>query len=149
MRGYDAGKKVNGRKRHLLVDTMGLILTVVVHAADVQDRDGAKLVLEKVKDHLSRLKLIWADGSYAGQLVDWVKSTYGWILEIVKRTDDVKGFQVLPRRWVIERTFAWLGKYRRLSRDYELLPETSGAWIYSAMIHIMARRLAHAQTAGP
>ena len=128
---------------------MGLILTVVVHAADVQDRDGAKLVLEKVKDHLSRLKLIWADGSYAGQLVDWVKSTYGWILEIVKRTDDVKGFQVLPRRWVIERTFAWLGKYRRLSRDYELLPETSGAWIYSAMIHIMARRLAHAQTAGP
>jgi len=149
VRGYDAGKKVNGRKRHLLVDTMGLILTVVVHAADVQDRDGAKLVLEKVKDHLSRLKLIWADGSYAGQLVDWVKSTYGWILEIVKRTDDVKGFQVLPRRWVIERTFAWLGKYRRLSRDYELLPETSGAWIYSAMIHIMARRLAHAQTAGP
>ena len=149
MRGYDAGKKVNGRKRHLLVDTMGLILTVVVHAADVQDRDGAKLVLEKVKDHLSRLRLIWADGIYAGQLVDWVKTTCGWILEIVKRTDDVKGFQVLPRRWVVERTFAWLGKYRRLSKDYELLPKTGEAWIYGAMIHIMARRLARAQTTGP
>jgi putative transposase len=128
---------------------MGLILMVVVHAADVQDRDGAKLVLEKVKDQFSRLKLIWADGIYAGQLVDWVKSTCGWILEIVKRLDGVKGFQVLPRRWVVERTFAWLGKYRRLSKDYEFLSETSEAWIYGAMIHVMVRRLARVQTAGP
>ena len=99
VRGYDAGKKVKGRKRHILVDTMGLLLMVVVHTADIQDRDGAKQVLEKVKATLSRLILIWADGGYAGQLVDWVKARCGWILEIVKRNDDIKGFQVLPHRW--------------------------------------------------
>lgn len=114
---------------------------VVVHAASIQDRDGAKLVLDKVKDRLPRLRLIWADGGYAGQLVDWVKTACGWVLEIVKRPDDVKGFRVLPRRWVVERTFAWLGKYRRLSKDYESLPETSEALIYTAMIHVMVRRL--------
>jgi putative transposase len=114
---------------------------VVVHAASIQDRDGAKLVLDKVKDRLPRLRLIWADGGYAGQLVDWVKTACSWVLEIVKRPDDVKGFRVLPRRWVVERTFAWLGKYRRLSKDYESLPETSEALIYAAMIHVMVRRL--------
>jgi len=122
---------------------------VVVHAASVQDRDGAKLVLGKVKGCLPRLRLIWADGIYAGQLVEWVKTICGWVLEIIKRTDDVTGFQVLPRRWVVERTFAWLGKYRRLSKDYEYLPETSEAWIYAAMIHVMVRRLARLQTASP
>jgi len=148
-RGYDAGKKVNGRKRHLLVDTLGLILMVVVHAANIQDPAGAKLVFEKVKGRLPRLQLIWADGIYTGSLIEWVKTVCGWVLSIVKRTDDVKGFQVLPRRWVVERTFAWLGKYRRLSKDYELLPETSEAWIYAAMIHVMVRRLARVHTAGP
>jgi putative transposase len=140
-RGYDAAKKVKGRKRHILVDTIGLLLIVVVHTANIQDRDGAKLVLEQIKGTFSRLELIWADAGYSGQLVDWVNSVCGWILEIVKRSDDVKGFQVLPRRWVVERTFGWLGRYRRLSKDYEGLTESSQAFIYAAMIHIMIRRL--------
>jgi putative transposase len=127
------------------VDVLGLVLVAVVHPADVQDRDGAKLVLEKVKDKLPRLALIWADGGYAGQLIAWVKTTCNWVLEIVKRSDDMKGFVVLPRRWVVERTFAWLGKYRRLSKDYEALPETSEAMIYAAMTHLMLRRLAKNQ----
>jgi len=141
VRGYDAGKKVNGRKRHLLVDTLGLVLMVIVHAANIQDRDGAKLLLEKAKERFPRLRLIWADGGYAGKLVDWVKSVCHRVLEIVKRSDDVKGFQVLPHRWVVERTFGWLGRYRRLSKDYEELPESSEAMIYIAMIHLMVRRL--------
>lgn len=141
-RGYDAGKKVKGRKRHILVDTMGLILLVVVHVASLQDRDGAKLVLTKAKEKCSRLKLIWADGGYAGKLIEWVKETCLWLLEIVKRNDDVKGFQVLPHRWVVERTFGWLGRYRRLSKDYEGLIATSEAMVYATMIHIMVRRLA-------
>ncbi len=141
-RGYDAGKKVKGRKRHLLVDTIGLILLVVVTPADVQDRDGAKLVFQEIRNRFPRLKLIWADGGYRGKLIVWTKVVLNCILEIVKRNDDVKGFQVLPRRWVVERTFGWLGNYRRLSKDYEILPETSEAMIYAAMIHIMTRRLA-------
>ncbi len=150
IRGYDAGKKVKGRKRHILVDTMGLLLMVIVHAADIQDRDGAKLLLNKVKGSFSRLRLIWADGGYAGKLVDWVLNIHGWTLEIVKRDKGVKGFQVLPRRWVVERTFAWLGRYRRLSKDYEVLTETSEAMIYACMVHLMVRRLAlPVQPAGP
>ena len=141
VRGYDAGKKVKGRKRHILVDTIGLLLIVVVHTANIQDRDGAKLVLEQVKDLFPRLELIWADAGYSGKLVDWVNSVCGWMLEIVKRSDDIKGFQVLPRRWVVERTFGWLGRYRRLSKDYEGLTESSQALIYAAMIHIMVKRL--------
>lgn len=122
----------------------------MVHAADAQDRDGARLVLNRVSHSLPRLRLIWADGGYAGQLVDWVQQTLGWVLEIVKRPRDVQGFHVLPRRWVVERTFAWLGRYRRLSKDYEYLCETSEALIYLAMIRLMARRLArHSQASGP
>lgn len=143
IRGYDAAKKVKGRKRHILVDTMGLLLMVLVHAADVQDRDGAKLLLVKVKQCFSRLRLIWADAGYAGKLISWVLTNCDWVLEIVRRSDDVKGFQVLPRRWVVERTFAWFGRYRRLSKDYETLPETSEAMIYAAMSRLMVRRLAH------
>jgi len=140
-RGYDAGKKVNGRKRHILVDTLGLLLAVVVHGADIQDRDGAKLVLEKVRHCLPRLQLIWADGGYAGQLIAWVGKHCGWFLQTVLRPVGVKGFVVLPRRWVVERTFGWLGRYRRLSKDYERLPETSETLIYIAMIHRMSRYL--------
>jgi putative transposase len=139
--GYDAGKKVSGRKRHLLVDALGLLLAVVVHPADIQDRDGAKLVLEKMRGRLPRLQLIWADGGYAGQLIQWVQTRCGWILQTVLRPVGVKGFVVLPRRWVVERTFAWLGRYRRLSKDYERLPETSETIIYIAMIHRMSRNL--------
>jgi putative transposase len=140
-RGYDAGKKVKGRKRHLLVDTMGLVLLVVVHAASLQDRDGAKLLLAKATGLFPRLHRIWADGGYAGKLIGWVQATCGWTLEIIKRNDVVKGFKLLPRRWVVERTFGWLGRYRRLSKDYERLPESSEAMVYWAMTRLMARRL--------
>jgi len=120
---------------------MGLLLAVVVHAANIQDRDGAKLVLAQLVGKFSRLKLIWADGGYAGQLIDWTRALGHWILEIVKRSDDMTGFQVLPRRWIVERTFAWFGRYRRLSKDYETLTESSEAVIYLAMTHLMLRRL--------
>jgi putative transposase len=143
--GYDAGKKIKGRKRHLLVDTMGLVLLVVVHAANIQDRDGARLLLAKAKGRFPRLKRIWADGGYAGQLIGWVQETCSWVLEIIKRSDAVKGFKLLPRRWVVERTFGWLGRYRRLSKDYERLPESSEAMVYWAMIRLMARRLSRQQ----
>ncbi|MGI5992284.1 MAG: IS5 family transposase [Methanosarcina sp.] len=145
VRGYDAGKKIKGkkgRKRHILVDTIGLLLIVVVHTANIQDRDGAKLVLEQVKGTFSRLQLIWADAGYSGKLVDWTKEVCGWVLEIVKRNDDVKGFKVLPHRWIVERTFEWLGMYRRLSKNYEGLTESGQALIYAAMIHIMIRIMA-------
>ena len=143
--GYDAGKKINGRKRHLLVDTMGLVLMVVVHTANIQDRDGARLLLAKAKGLFPRLQRIWADGGYAGKLISWVQETCGWVLEIIKRNDAVKGFKLLPRRWVVERTFGWLGRYRRLSKDYERLPGSSEAMVYWAMTRLMVRRLARQQ----
>ena len=120
---------------------MGLLLAVVVHSAHLQDRDGAKLVLAQLVGKFSRLKLIWADGGYAGKLIEWTQEVGHWILEIVKRRDDVTGFQVLPKRWIVERTFAWFGRYRRLSKDYETLTDSSEAIIYLAMIHLMLRRL--------
>ncbi len=141
--GYDAGKKINGRKRHILVDTMGLLLMVVVHAASIQDRDGAKLVFDKIQYFFPKLYLIWADGGYAGKLVNWARHFIGCLIEIVKPDANTSGFKVLPRRWVVERTFAWLGRYRRLSKDYEYYPETSETMIYAAMTHFMLRRLAH------
>lgn len=142
-RGYDAGKKVNGRKRHIITDTIGNLLAVVVHAADIQDRDGAKLVLKKLSaETKARLQKIWADGGYRGQLVEWVKEHLESILDIVARDPEQKGFQVLPRRWVVERTFAWLGRYRRLSKDYEKCTHSSEGVVYIASIHTMLRRLA-------
>lgn len=127
---------------------MGLLLVVVVHAASVQDRDGAKLVLERLKNTFSRLRLVWADGGYAGKLVDWMKclrARSGLRLEIVRRPDNLKGFKVLPRRWVVERTFGWLGRHRRLSKDYEYLTASSECMIRIAMIGLMARRLSTAK----
>ena len=118
------------------------MLAVVVHAANVQDRDGAKLVLALLKGRFGRLKLIWADGGYAGQLIEWTWKLGRWVLEIVKRSDDVTGFAVLPKRWIVERTFAWLGRSRRHSKDYEQTTESSVAMIQISMIHLMARRLA-------
>ncbi len=132
---------MTGRKRHIVVDTIGLLLAVVVHPADIQDRDGAKLVLSKLIGRFPRLKVIWADAGYAGQLVDWALIMAGWLLEIVKRPKDSHRFEVVPRRWVVERTLAWLGRCRRLSKDYEELPQSSEAWVYIAMIHLMLRRL--------
>ena len=121
-----------------------MVLAVVVHAANIQDRDGAKRGLALLKDRFGRLKLIWADGGYAGQLIGWVKDLGGWLLQIVKRCDDVKGFVILPKRWIVERTFGWFGRYRRLSKDYEALTDSSESMIYLAMIHLMVRRLSPA-----
>jgi putative transposase len=123
------------------VDTLGLIWGLVVHSASVQDRDGAKLVLETVQGKLPRLKLIWADGGYAGQLIDWVKQACGWGLEIVKRSENAQGFELLKKRWIVERTLGWFGWYRRLSKDYEELTINSEAMIRVCMIHRMLRHL--------
>ena len=123
---------------------MGLLIDVVVHAANLQDRDGSKLVFRKFKKSGSSLKLIWADGGYAGKLISWVRRVCKCKLEIVKRSDDIKGFKVLPRRWVVERTFGWFGRYRRLSKDYEFSTDTSETMIVVAMTHLMLRRLADA-----
>jgi putative transposase len=125
-----------------------LLLAVVVTAASVQDRDGAKQVLAVLRHQCSRLRRIWADGAYAGALVDWVWSLRSWRkirLEITKRSDTAKGFEVSPKRWIVERTLGWFNRYRRLSKDYEFLPETSEAVIYVVMIHLMIRRLARSQ----
>ena len=148
-RGYDAGKQVNGRKRHVLVDALGLLLVVIVHAAKIQDREGAKLVLASLKTNFKRLRLIWADGNYSGKLIEWVRAVRKWgkvKLEIVERREGARGFEVLPRRWVVERTFGWLMKCRRLSKDYEQLTQTSEAMIRVAMIGLMVRRLARRST---
>ena len=131
---------MSGRERHLVVDTLGLVLAVAVHAADIQDRDGARLVLARLLGRFGRLVLIWADGGYAGRLVAWAKCAGGWAVEVVKRPAGATGFAVLPRRWVVERTLAWLGRSRRLSKDHEALPETSEAWVYVAMTHPMLKR---------
>jgi putative transposase len=125
----------------VLVDTLGLIWGVVVHAGSVQDREGAKLVLETVRGKLPRLKLIWADGGYAGQLIEWVQGRCGWVLKIVKRSDDTPGFKLLPKRWIVERTFGWFGGYRRLSKDYEERTDSSESMIRLCMIHRMLRHL--------
>jgi len=138
-RGYDGGKKVTGRKRHIVVDTLGLLLCVIVHIASLQDRDGARLVLEKLKSLFPALKVVFADGGYAGKLIQWVEQLKAFVLRIVKRTD--KGFKILPKRWIVERTFGWFGKYRRLAKDYERLTENSEATIKLAMINLMLRRL--------
>jgi putative transposase len=140
-KGYDAGKKVDGRKRHIVVDTLGLIWAVTVHAANIQDAPGARLVLPKLAGRVRRLKTIFADQIYRGTLSIVAYALGGWTLSIVERAKDQKGFVLLPKRWVVERTFAWLGKCRRLSKDYERLVSTSEAWIHLAMIALIARRL--------
>jgi putative transposase len=152
-RGYDGGKRVNGRKRHILVDVMGLLLAACVHAADVQDREGARLLADAAEPNaLARRGLIWADQGYTGAFAAWVHDRRGWRLEVVRHPDrqlvryglearPPREFRVLPRRWVVERTFAWLGQSRRLSKDYERLPATSEAMIYGAMSRLMLRRL--------
>ncbi|MCA1708871.1 MAG: IS5 family transposase [Actinobacteria bacterium] len=140
-RGYDGGKKINGRKRHLAVDTLGLVLTVIVTAASVQDRDGAFRLLALLRERFSTIALVWADGGYAGRLVSWASTVLALTLTIVKRSDDTTGFVVLPRRWVVERTLGWLLRYRRLVRDYERRPEHHEAMVLWATITIMTRQL--------
>jgi putative transposase len=141
-RSYDGGKKVNGRKRHILVDTLGNLLVVAVHSAGVADSVGAKLVLERLPLMWQRrLEVIWADGAYEGTLWVWLYTLYQIVLAIVKRSDDQKGFVVLPRRWVVERSFAWMGRYRRLIKDYEHCTKSAEGMCYAASIHIMLKRL--------
>ena len=142
-RGYDAGKKVNGRKRHVLVDVLGLVLRVLVLPANLQDREAARQLLAQHfgQSPRRRVKHIWADGGYTGALVAWARQRWRCTIEIVKRTE-AHVFKVLPRRWVVERTFGWLGRYRRLSRDYERQAQSGEAMVYLAMIRLMLRRLA-------
>jgi len=145
LHGVNSAKQVKGRKRHMLGDTLGLLIAVVVTAASVQDRDGAKRVLDVLRHWFTRRRCLWADGAYAGCLETWVTllRRYRKVrLEIVKRSEQAKGFIVLPKRWIVERTFGWWGKSRRLSKDYEYRTETSEAMIYVVMIHIMVRRIA-------
>lgn len=145
-RGVDVHKQTPGRKRHIVVDTLGLLLLVVVHSASLQDAAGGKLVLQRLFEQIKRnvhnrwcrLKLIWANGGYE-HLREFVRHEFGWTLEIVRRPKDQKGFQVLPRRWVVERTFGWLGRYRRLARDYEHTVASSEAMVYLASIRRMLK----------
>jgi putative transposase len=141
-RGFDKAKLIHGRKRHLLVDTLGLLLAVVVTPASVQDRDGARLLLSRLGGACKRLRRIWVDGAYRGQVLDWVVAHFRFCFQVVVRPKEQKGFVVLPHRWVVERTFAWLSHCRRLSKDYERQVTTSETMIYIAMIRIMLRRLA-------
>lgn len=137
-RATTPGKKIGGRKRHVLVDTLGLIWGLVVLPANVQDWDGAKTLLQQVQKRLPRLQVIWADGAYKA-VADWVVQTLGWMLTTILRPVGAKGYVHLPKRWIVERTFGWLGRYRRLSKDYEVNPRSSETWIYLCMIHRMSR----------
>lgn len=140
-KGYDAGKRVKGRKRHILVDTLGLLLKAKVLTANIQDRDGAKILFLDIKEQMPRLRLIWADGGYRGKLIIWVAVRCLWMLEIVKRRDSLKMFIPLPKRWIVERTFSWLNRNRRLSKDYERKIESSEAFLYFSMSILMLKRL--------
>jgi putative transposase len=161
-RGYDGGKKVSGRKRHILVDTLGLLLKVVVHPANMQDREGAKLVLAGLQRHFPRLRHLWADQAYTGPVLEWIHERLGWTVEVVERSPR-RGFMVtadgqftrvalpgtfepLPRRWVVERTLAWTSRYRRMSKDYEHLPSTSEALVYLTGIRLLLGRLSRGET---
>ena len=144
--GFDSAKHVKGRKRHMTVDTLGLVLRVLVTAANVAEREGGKQVLQKVSQMggaVSRLYLIWVDGGYSGRpFLIWVMETFRWVVQVVVRPEPTQGFVLLKKRWVVERTFGWLNWYRRLSKDYECLPESSEAMVYISMIRLMVRRLA-------
>jgi putative transposase len=141
--GYDAGKKVMGRKRHIMTDTLGLLLFAVIHSAGIQDRDGAPGVFRAIRHRFPWLRHVFADGGYAGGKLRAALRGHGdWTIEIIKRSDTAKGFEVLPRRWVVERTFAWLGRCRRLAKDWEKSLESSTAWTLIASIRLMTRRLA-------
>ena len=141
-RGYDAGKRVNGRKRHIAVDTSGLLIAVIVTAASIQDRDGGLRLLAAVREKFSTITVAWADAGYAGRLVGWAKAVLDIAVVVVRRADDQVGFTVQHRRWVVERTFAWISTYRRCVREYERRLDTSEAMVHTAMIMLMSRRLA-------
>ncbi|WP_263108256.1 IS5 family transposase [Kitasatospora sp. DSM 101779] len=141
-RGFDGGKNVNGRKRHIIVDTLGLLLTVMVTAASVTDREAAETLLERLRRRHRRITLVWADGGYTGRLVDLARDVLRVALTVIKRSDNTSGLTVLPKRWLVERTFAWLMRSRRLARDYETRTDSSEAMIRWSMSMVMSRRLA-------
>lgn len=141
-RGYDAGKKINGRKRHIVTDTLGLLVVVAVTTAGLQDRDGGRLILDRAKMKMPSISLVWADGGYAGKLVAFAWYYLRIAVEVVRKPKGQRTFEVLPRRWVVERTLSWLMRWRRLARDYERLPEHSEAFVKWSMIGLMTRRLA-------
>lgn len=145
-RGFDGGKKINGTKRHIAVDTSGLLLAVLVTSANTADRDGAVPLLQRLATVCLRIRHAWADSGYAGQLIDWAALVLQLRVQIVRRSDTTSGFQVLPRRWVVERTLAWITRRRRCVRDYERLPASGEAMAYWAMTLVMARRLARHRT---
>lgn len=145
-KGYDAGKKIDGRKRHIVVDTLGMLLSVVVHRADIQDNDGACMTLLKCHDKLPGLKVIFGDSAYKRSgLPEFIKSTLGWILQPVLRPVGISGFIVLPKRWIVERTLAWISRARRNAKDYEGTVESSEAMVHITMTHLMLKRLANAE----
>lgn len=147
--GFDGGKLIKGRKRHIVVDTIGYLLIVVVHAANLYDGHAAREVLTFLFSGINTIKKIWADGTYRGEeFIQWVSDQFGCVLEVVKKKSTGKGFGVLPRRWVVERTFAWLGRFRRLSREYERKPTSSAGQVYLASSRFMLRRLAKERVAG-
>lgn len=148
-RGYDGGKKINGRRRHVITDTLGLLLVVLVTAGNITDRQAAGLLLPGLRARFRKITLVWADGGYRGRLVTWAKEKLQLTLEIVKRSDDMSGFVVLPRRWVVERTLGWLMRSRRLVRDFETLPASSETFIYFSLAMLMSRRLARRAAATP
>jgi transposase len=138
-RGYDAGKKIKGRKRHIAVDTQGNLLAVIVHSAGIQDRVAARAVLMRLFCLFGTIQTVFVDGGYTGTLIEWAKQMFGYALEVVKRTDKHL-FKVLPKRWIVERTFAWLNWSRRLSKDYEVRPSSAEAMIHIAFVHLLLRR---------
>ena len=147
--GFDGGKLIKGRKRHIIVDTMGYVLIVLVHAANIYDGHAARKVLTALFSKMDTVKKIWADGTYKGEeFIQWVKEQFDCVLEVVKKQNTGKGFEVLPRRWVVERTFAWLGRSRRLSKEYERKPTSSAGQVYLASSRLMLRRLAKEQAIG-
>jgi putative transposase len=140
--GFDGGKLIKGRKRHIIVDTMGCLLVVVVHAANIYDGRAARFVVPALFLLLNTVKKIWADGAYSGaELIAWVKEQFDCVLEVVEKKKTGQGFQVVPRRWVVERTFAWLSRYRRLNRDYERNPKSSESMVYIASSRLMLRQI--------
>jgi transposase len=142
-RGYDAGKKVKGRKRHILTDTSGLLVGAIVHTADIQDRDGAPDLLASIRSSFPWLRHVFADGAYGGEKLETALRGKGdWTFEIIKRSDTANGFELLPRRWVVERTLAWFNRNRRLAKDFEATIESSVAWLHLASVQLMIRRLA-------